>query len=376
MNKILIISRGIPTKKEPMWGNFELDQAVALRDQGNQVVCMSIDRRIRLYWRKIGITKEVRNGIPMYNYFFPLPYRILPRFVNNFFINIFLKRLYKHIVNREGKFNLIHGHYLPNIRIAAKIKDLDGTPAVGTEHWSELKRSKIKSSVYKDAQEAYPVVDQLIAVSLPLQKIILDNFGVKSKFVGCVIDDVFGFVPKYDDGVFRFIAVGSLFTIKGFDYAIKAFAEAGFNQNVQFHIIGSGSQYGYLNKLISHYNLENQVFLEGRKTRKEIMEFLSKSSAFVLSSISENFATACMEALSAGLPAIMTKCGGPEDFVDASNSLLVPVKDVSAMAIAMRQMVNTIDKYNRKEISDSIKSKYSASVIASELDNIYTQIQN
>src|SRR5690606_5491721 len=136
MKKILIVCRGIPSDKDPMWGNFELDQAKAIHEMNNKVVCISIDRRIRFYWRKLGVSHVVVDGIPTYNFYFPLPYFILPRFLHNFFVDCFTKVLYNYVIKREGRFNIIHGHYLPNIRIATKLKELMGVPVVGTEHWS------------------------------------------------------------------------------------------------------------------------------------------------------------------------------------------------------------------------------------------------
>ncbi|SEF88986.1 glycosyltransferase family 4 protein [Sphingobacterium lactis] len=374
MKKILLISRGIPSKQDPMWGNFELDQALALKKFGNDVVVMSIDRRIRFYWRKIGISKETVKGIHMYNFFFPLPYKILPRFINNYFVDLFAKHLYRFIEKNEGTFDIVHGHYLPNIRIANVIGENFGINTVGTEHWSELKRKPIKNSVKQDAKETYPHIDRVISVSKPLELILKDEFNVDSTFVGCVIDDVFKYEPKIGDHKFKFIAVGSLFKIKGFDIAIKAFSAANFGEDIEFHIIGEGDQRAYLEEIIKEENVSNQVKLLGRKTRSEIMEIMQSSSAYILSSRSENFATACMEALSAGLPAIMTKCGGPEDFVDETNSILVEVDNIQEMAEAMEFMVNNFSRYNSELISKSVKSKYSATAIATQLNKIYESI--
>lgn len=372
--KVLLISRGVPSKKDPMWGNFELDQAKAILAQGHKVISMSVDRRIRLYWRKIGVTHTVIDGVSMYNYFFPLPYRVLPRFIHNFFVNRFAKKLYKHVIENEGEIDIIHGHYLPNIRIGTVLKDYTNIPVVGTEHWSELKREKIKSSVAADAREAYPKVDHLITVSAPMHDIVKREFNVDSSFVGCVIDSVFDYVPGKKDEKFRFIAVGSLFKIKGFDTLIKAFAKANFDKNVQLHIIGDGGLKASLQSLINSLGIDNKVFLEGRKNRGEIMDFMAKSSVYVLSSRSENFATACMEALSAGVPAIMTKCGGPEDFVDESNAVLVGVDNIDEMANAMRYMYDDIDKYDSASISKNIKEKYSPKAIGEQLSLIYQKI--
>ena len=42
---ILLISRGIPSEKDPLWGCFEFDQARALRSIGHKVVVLSVDER-------------------------------------------------------------------------------------------------------------------------------------------------------------------------------------------------------------------------------------------------------------------------------------------------------------------------------------------
>ena len=60
---ILIISRGVPSTKNPHWGCFEKDQAEALTLLGHKVVVASIDTRFLWEWRKIGITKTTINNI-------------------------------------------------------------------------------------------------------------------------------------------------------------------------------------------------------------------------------------------------------------------------------------------------------------------------
>ena len=61
--KIVIIANGYPGKREPQWGCFERDQAVALTELGHQVSILYVDRRFRTYWRKIGINYRREDGI-------------------------------------------------------------------------------------------------------------------------------------------------------------------------------------------------------------------------------------------------------------------------------------------------------------------------
>lgn len=372
--KILVISRGIPSRDDPMWGNFELDQAKALKRLGHDVICMSVDKRRYRVSKKIGVEKKEIDDIVLYNIYYPIPFPALPRKIKNHLVNFLARRIFRIITRKHGSFDIIHAHYLPNIRIASFLKRIWNVPAVGTEHWSQLKKETMSKSVRKDAFESYHVLNQLITVSYPMKKIVEDNFSVKSEFVGCVVDDVFSFVPKQEDGIFRFISVGSLFKIKGFDTAIEAFSLAAFNKNVEYIIIGEGNERENLEQIILSKNLKDNVFLLGRMDRSKIMDWLGKSSAYVLSSKSENFATACMEALSSGVPAIMTKCGGPEDFVDESNAVLVNVDNIEEMARAMRFMVENSNQFNRKEISDNMKLNYSSEAIGQKLTKIYEKV--
>ena len=66
---IALISRGVPSKRDPQWGCFEKDQAEALVAVGHKVAVISVDSRFRLYWRKPGISHYRLNGIDYYDSF-------------------------------------------------------------------------------------------------------------------------------------------------------------------------------------------------------------------------------------------------------------------------------------------------------------------
>ena len=66
---IALISRGVPSKRDPQWGCFEKDQAEALAATGHKVVVISVDTRFRFYWRKLGISHYYTNGIHYYDCF-------------------------------------------------------------------------------------------------------------------------------------------------------------------------------------------------------------------------------------------------------------------------------------------------------------------
>ena len=74
----------------------------------------------------------------------------------------------------------------------------------------------------------------------------------------------------------------------------------------------------------------------------EIVKVYEECDCFVLPSAGETFGVVYVEAMAAGLPVIATRCGGPEDFVNEDNGILIisEIKDMHNESIAD-------DKYHR-----------------------------
>lgn len=86
------------------------------------------------------------------------------------------------------------------------------------------------------------------------------------------------------------------------------------------------------------------------------------------------FGVAYVEALAAGLPIIATKCGGPEDFVDDSNGILVEVDNIKQNTDAIVKIYSNISNYKEEDLKDFVKSRFSPNVVANKLQNIYKGI--
>ena len=70
----------------------------------------------------------------------------------------------------------------------------------------------------------------------------------------------------------------------------------------------------------------------------EVSSILAHADIFVLASRKETFGIVYVEAMAKGLPVIATKCGGPEEFVNKENGILVPVDNVEELSKAMLLM--------------------------------------
>lgn len=106
-------------------------------------------------------------------------------------------------------------------------------------------------------------------------------------------------------------------------------------------IYGEGAKRDELCKLVNQLGLTDRVTLPGYATN--ISERLQEASMFVLSSDYEGMPNALMEAMALGLPCVSTDCGGGGArflIKDGKNGLLVPQKDVDAMAAAMDRILS------------------------------------
>ena len=138
-----------------------------------------------------------------------------------------------------------------------------------------------------------------------------------------------------------FIAVGRLTKQKDFSTLIKAFALLRKEKHARLIIFGEGECRIELEALINNLGIFEDVSLPGFVENP--YAYMSKASAFILSSVWEGLPTVLIEAMACGCPVIATDCpSGPYEILEAGKyGHLVPVGDAEAMSKAMLQVVET-----------------------------------
>jgi colanic acid/amylovoran biosynthesis glycosyltransferase len=139
---------------------------------------------------------------------------------------------------------------------------------------------------------------------------------------------------------FRLLSVGSLVWVKGYEYAllsVRRLLDSGLS--VQFDIVGVGPERQRILYTVHDLGLVEHVHLLGKLSPTEIREQLASADAFLLSSVSEGISNAVLEAMASGLPVVTTDCGGMREVLrDGIEGFVVPVRDVNAMAEALRRI--------------------------------------
>lgn|GEM_PF-493722 len=117
------------------------------------------------------------------------------------------------------------------------------------------------------------------------------------------------------------LSVGALKKRKGYEHAIKAFAQiAKIFPDLKYLILGQGSEKTNLQLLITNYQLQNRVVFLNKLSEEEMIALYRNAELFMLLPQDDNkdiegFGLVFLEAAAAGLPVVATKETSAEDAV-------------------------------------------------------------
>ncbi|MBD7964908.1 glycosyltransferase [Fictibacillus norfolkensis] len=375
---VLIVPSWYPTEFTPIAGIFFKEQAKALQKFGHKVtVVFPETRSLKSYNKdfKSGIKCNVEDGIKTYRYH---GYNLMPGLTKANKINYFMKfkKLYHHIVEKEGIPNIVHAHScLWGGWAAAKIITKEHIPLVITEHSTAFIRGLIEPEEEEDIRYALGKASKVISVGPRLAeemtKYVNEN---KVTLIPNIVNTDYFTIKKSDNKSFRFFTVSLLTQKKGMDILVKAFANTFKGEKYELIIGGTGEEEANIKKLVDELMISNQVQFLGELSREEVRDQMQSCDAFVLASRFETFGVVYIEALACGKPVIATASGGPEIIVNEKNGLLVPVDDIKNLGNAMQTLVNNKNKYNEELIREDCVKRFSEDVITSQLDNLYSGV--
>lgn len=194
-----------------------------------------------------------------------------------------------------------------------------GFPSDNTTNKLSLYISKVFYPIF------YNRCDALFSNSTHINKDLKDNFGVKIPME--VIYNPIEVPSKMitpqtlnnSEKYLKIITAGTLNKRKNHIMTIRALQDL---RNIQLTILGGGELQNYLEKEIINRSLADQIKLGGIVTN--VNDYFRQSNCFVLSSFTEGFPNALLEAMAVGLPCISTNClSGPLELLNENETVKI-----------------------------------------------------
>lgn len=166
------------------------------------------------------------------------------------------------------------------------------------------------------------------------------------------------------------ISVGELRKLKNHKTIIEAMAKTE-NKNLHYIIAGCGSLGRELSELAETLGVKSRVHLPG--FRNDVFDLLKSSDIFCFPSTREGMPLALMEAMAAGLPAVVSNVRGNRDLiVPGKGGFLYSSNDSDGFAEGIKKLIGDpslrrkMGNYNKEQIK-----KYDIKVIKEKLFRIY-----
>jgi glycosyltransferase involved in cell wall biosynthesis len=168
---------------------------------------------------------------------------------------------------------------------------------------------------------------------------------------------------------FTLLFVGRLVEIKDLPTMVKAVAIAIAKvPSLQLWIVGHGIMREPLEALANELGIADSVTFWGE--RLDVARFFSAADLYAMSSVSEGLPMSLLQAMSVGLPALVTNVGGMAEVVrNAHCGLYTPVGDSAAMADAIVELASNPSR--RAVFSSNARTAYDEHFTLEQMESAY-----
>lgn len=222
--------------------------------------------------------------------------------------------------------------------------------------------------------------NKIIELGCPKELLSIIPVGVDTDF----------FYPKKDnktiDNKLKLITVGRLEKVKGHDFSILAVADlVKKGIDVTLTIIGDGEERQNLENLIVKHQIEEKVFMKGKKTQLEVRQELWEHDVYTLTAVAlkdgrrETQGLATLEAQACGLPVIVFDSGGVKyTLEDGISGFVCDEYDVNCVVGKIEILINNPIRYQKmsNQAITFANDNFSQQSIETKWQTIYNKLSN
>jgi glycosyltransferase involved in cell wall biosynthesis len=155
--------------------------------------------------------------------------------------------------------------------------------------------------------------------------------------------------------------------------AIQKLNKKGFKKKLQFNLAGKGPLY---ESYLQRYLISNVKFL-GFVPDEELPQIYKHNDAFVFPTLFEGMPTVVLEAMSYGMPVVVTDVGATAQLVDEKNGFLIERDNVDALVHAIEQLLQmTPEQFSRLSVAsyEKVNQGYTWKHVAEEHKILFHRI--
>lgn len=256
----------------------------------------------------------------------------------------------------------------------------DSARIVLTEHASFLGRvlgQPASRAMYREVVER---CDTVLAVSGLLRRQLAEAFpdqAGKLRVVPNVVD--IEAIPERPVPVtepLRWIYIGNVAATKGVPELVEAFAIAAREEpRLRLTLLGSGVLVEPLRQRVADLGLADRVRFHDAVPPERVPELLHAHDLLVHPSKFETFGMTTVEAIGAGTPVLVTRCGGPEETLtglDGAAGGLMDVSDDPEVIVAgWRELAGRMAGLDLPRARAALARRFGVAAVADRLSAVY-----
>jgi len=376
--KLFIIPSWYPTKINPSSGSFFKERAVLLKDSGIDVIVIA------------PVLHSFRNLLK-YNLINQSSFdKRIPSIINEK-INIFPKnerlsfysyqkqaiKLFNKAIQKYGKPDMVmfNSSIWSGAALYKKLNE-EKIPFIISEHLKEFLIPNGFSNFNQNLiQKTYNSCVRVLSTSTALKKSILKKFKIpvnKIELVPNPIDEsIFSLKPSNNNKIFSITSVSLFRQEKNIDLIIKAFDKMlKLGIDAKLNIVGDGPLRERLKKQINRLNNSHKIKLWGYLPPNQLVRVLHQTDIFVMGSSLETFGVALIEAQACGIPAVATKCGGPNDIILKDTGILVNPNSEFDLSRGIQEIIKNLNFYNSENIRKKTIERFGKNIYCNAIKKI------
>lgn len=288
-------------------------------------------------------------------------------------------------LHRRRPFDLIHAHFVyPDGVVASQLGRELGVPVMTSEHafWTPWLTDLRRVGAQVDA--ALPGLRLAAPVSEFLRSDV-DAYlrgRVATEVLPNVVDDATFHPADVERDPHELLYVGLIRKFKRVDVLVRALALARrVVPELRLKILSANAFRAYardrreVNELIAQLGLAGAVQVVNGSDPPAVADAMRRCALVVVSSTRrETFCSVAAEALACGTPLVVTRCGGPEEFVTPEDGVMVEPDDPQALADGIVRALRDRQAYDPSAMHARMVGRFGAEAWCTRALRVYVRV--